>query len=830
MIRQHPLTLVRKKISIGACWGADEANGVDATQLVKEEDALRRRAGELADWLGRIERNRSNQRHKFLRRLRNLDLDTLKLKGWSCHDRAWNAACATFLEDLQAHRNRTQDYLHRLADVCRTRQAAAIELFRSTGPLGMSLNFVSPDLATAVKKLNAPSLVGKVSRKTTRGLGRVLLRSNTKSSPFAALNEVVVSANGDVIPQSVTAITPNPVHELCVFEALALSDALIDQVRFQVNSNYWNDGVVLHVVGQTIDATNRKVFRHRDRLCRVKLNGPILAVLRAEGEVLNVTYLQRRLGVGAREARSAMRVMVDLGLLSVGDHLTERLDGMAALLERMSRFELPEQGPVADTMDDLRAMHSLWLQMTDGYSAYLHNEYTAHFVRINERWGITGFDPRDALFLDQVSMADADTGLAEHQLDDLDALLPLAPAFDVNTLIQQELLWRVGGREQLANQDLADGNFFRLLTEVNLAYAGYWSNPFEHFESQCPQVNALQDVKRKLTELLRGRFTSDETVEIELFSEDVDYLCDLLPDEVSAHGYVYSVFGQPCPDGTLMINNFYPGHMSFMHRFTRHLELTEELRRRVRAFYHRKGEVPVEIYETMGFNANIYRTDHRERLLFDISRDRSDIDWFTDQIPLSSCRLVARGTGIGLDDGNELVRVPVLASSLIRVLYPGQVAFFAALFDNISFISGLAGVFLDGDGADGIVACPRIRFRSLVLERRQWLLRESATREFRIALGRWDAPLAVAAWLHAHRLPPRFYLRVRRTAFAGRVHNVAQEFQKPQFFDVDDLWLVQLAHSEVAGATEMLVSEELPHAYEPEFVTEVMTLVPDEGD
>lgn len=71
---------------------------------------------------------------------------------------------------------------------------------------------------------------------------------------------------------------------------------------------------------------------------------------------------------------------------------------------------------------------------------------------------------------------------------------------------------------------------------------------------------------------------------------------------------------------------------------------------------------------------------------------------------------------------------------------------------------------------------------------------------------------------------------MRRTAFAGRVHNVAQEFQKPQFFDVDDLWLVQLAHSEVADATEMLVSEELPHAYEPEFVTEVMTLVPDEGD
>ncbi|XCB29012.1 hypothetical protein RQN30_06910 [Arcanobacterium hippocoleae] len=406
------------------------------------------------------------------------------------------------------------------------------------------------------------------------------------------------------------------------------------------------------------------------------------------------------------DARDAMRTMVGLGLVNIEEHLTERLDGMSALLERMESYALPVEGPVAETIADLRTMHALWMRLVDRYSESDHQDYVTYFECINERLGILGFDTRDALFLDQVSATGSEDGLTKHQLDDLDTLLVLAPAFDVNTLIQQELIYRLGGYDQLEQQDLADGAFFRLLTEVNLAYAHYWSDPFEHFASQCPNVDALQRVKQEFIEIIRGRFTAGVTSEVEILSEDVNRLQGMLPDGVTAHGYVYSVFGQHCPDGKLVVNNFYPGHMSFMHRYTRHLDLGDEINNRLRAFYHRAGQVPIEIYETMGFNANIHRPCYEERLLFDASRDRSDGGRFIRQIPLGQCRLVPRGSGIGLKGYDGLTRVPILPSSLIRVLYPGQVAFFASLFDNISFINNLAGLFLSEEGNKDIVLSP----------------------------------------------------------------------------------------------------------------------------
>lgn len=821
MIRKHPLTILRRKVSEGARWGIVDFSGPDATQLAKSKEDLRLWATQLADWLGETEKIRDNQRQKFIRRLRELNLDAQTV--WVCSDETWNASYADFLKALNNHNDLAQTYLEGLAKKCEAHQREALEQFKSSGPLGISLNFVSPVLSQSLQRSDAIDLEGKKKRKIMRGLGRVLLRSNTKSSPFAMLNEVVVMAD-EVLPyQHVTAITPNTVHQLCVFEALALSDDLIDQVQFRINPNHWEEDKTIHVVAQAIDSTNRKVFRHRDRLFRTKINGPIKAVLCAEGSILNVAYLQRQLSLTDVDARRAIRTMVNLGLIRIEDHLTERLDGMAALLERMELFALPEEGQVSDTMADLRSMHTLWTEMTDSYSGDLHQNYTTYFERINKRLAIAGFDSRDALLLDQVSVAKNEIGLTKSQLNDLDDLLSIAPAFDINTLIQQELLYRLGGPDKLDQQDLREGAFFRLLTEVNLAFSRYWSDPFEHFPSQSPQVNSLQHVKQEFAHLLQKRFAAENLAEVEIFPEDINDLRGLLPEGIDSDGYVYSVFGQQCPDGNLVINNFYPGHMSFMHRYTRHLDLGEELNRRVSDFYHREGQAPIEIYETMGFNANVACSSYGERLLFETSRDQSETPRFERQIPLDYCRLAPRGTGIGLKDDSGVLRSPILASSLIRLLYPGQISFFAALFDNISFIVGLSGLFLRGNGDDGIVRSPRIRFRSIILERRRWLLRWSATADFRRALGSPDAPLAVASWLRSRSLPARFYFQVRRTDFSGSVHNIAQEFKKPQFFDVNDLWLVQLALSELVDALEVLISEELPYSYAPEFLTEIMS-------
>ncbi|XCB29013.1 hypothetical protein RQN30_06915 [Arcanobacterium hippocoleae] len=248
-------------------------------QLATAEEDLRRRASQLADWLGRTERIRDNKRKKFIRHLRQLNLEDWE--AWSCADGSWNASYKDFLQNLKDHHTFAENYIEEVTKKCATHQKAAIELFRSFGPLGISLNFVSPDLSRAVKRSNKFDLTGKKTRKMTRGLGRVLLRSNTKSSPFAMLNEVEVKVDGRLPVQLVTAITPNTVHQLCVFEALVLNDAIIDQVHFQLNSNYWDDGHTLHVVAQATDSVNRKVFRHRDRLFRATINAPIRAVLSA---------------------------------------------------------------------------------------------------------------------------------------------------------------------------------------------------------------------------------------------------------------------------------------------------------------------------------------------------------------------------------------------------------------------------------------------------------------------------------------------------------------------------------------------------------------------
>ena len=177
--------------------------------------------------------------------------------------------------------------------------------------------------------------------------------------------------------------------------------------------------------------------------------------------------------------------------------------------------------------------------------------------------------------------------------------------------------------------------------------------------------------------------------------------------------------------------------------------------------------------------------------------------------------------GFSIQDEEGRKYKPIVSTSLMRPLYPGKITFYSTLFSNINHFSDLACVYFTNIEEKKIYQSPRIVYKNLILERGRWLVpagmmpvihKESDTEVFEML---YD-------FLKEKELPLRFFFQVRKKEYnEDSVKMISMEFDKPQYFDLENMLLIKVLLNALKSAEWILISEVIPDKLsEPEYLTE----------
>lgn len=818
----HPFTIRRSKLDGAGLWERPTSTRLLTEAERRQRDrheALRRQANLLADDIGASVRQRDNRRHKLLQRLRRLDAQLINTEA-DLPDPVLMQRLSTIKEGLQALADRDhtarQEYLERDKAVLNRLR----NLYRANVGLRHSTAVVNPEITDRLNRwIEGEDLPRKTRSRLELTLTRIAMRATTKSSPLAYLNTVTILPTGKDRAFRVTGpqITLNQVILLEAYERILLHDDIIDQVTFRLSADHYTQDQEVHIFGLAADPSNRKVFRARDRIVTVRRTAEVDRVLSCGRSHLTTADAAEIVDIPASQGAQVVRRLVDIGLLRPSEYFTDDPSPLAGMLAALSRFRLPTSGPVHEAITVLQNLQDRLTRLNSGYGIAEHTAVVSDLITLSETLGTTTPQPRECLYIDNVAAPDT-----VHTVDDgtrasLTELLSLYPVFDINTYIQQELIHELETRG-IDRVPTSDPTLFGLVGSINLRFASFWSDPFGRFtDSSSPVVRTLDEAKdRFVTGLLHQ--PGDEQIRVS--HELVDTVRRIMPEGLGRTDASYTLFYQRTDCDTI-INRIYPGNLSFYQRFLRYTDIPERYRDELNAYYRPDIGDLAEIYETMGFNANSYRPILPTRLTFDLSTDLEKNNSYERVLEFYDLDLVVSDGRLYLSDNEGSLWRPVIASSLIRVMYPGRLAFFSSLFSTISFLTDLATPWLAREEGD-IVRSPRIRFDDLVLERRRVLIRGAALKDLQaLPSHTWDQARHITRLLERWDLPSTFYYQRRHRRYEASVSSLAQEFAKPEYFDIENPLLVRAFVNTIRRADAILLSEVLPDPAAPEFETEV---------
>ncbi|SFL62301.1 Lantibiotic dehydratase, C terminus [Gracilibacillus orientalis] len=694
--------------------------------------------------------------------------------------------------------------------------------FESNQDVTQSLYQVNKDILPRLQKyINGEIIKPKERRKLELVLMRIATRGVTKTSPLARFNKVSFNKNHVATDGESTAfysvnkpqITINNVFLHRIFEAFSL--ATLKYTPFIINENYYVENGDILVFTQQSD--NNKVYNTSDKITKIKASNIIVDILRKyDKQVISFEKLINEYQIPEEKIIKLLNNLFKTGLLKLKNYLSEHGEPIKVIINHIQSY----QGKIDDRWIAVAGLlkeieHNLYHVNVDRNSDIIDYIYQLAF-KISQ---LTGIKPvqEQLIYEDHVIESSKTNNIvSKENLESMEKLIKLFTIFDVNTRIQLELSETLLNEYGSTNINVSDRKLFQHIGNVNMKYSAYWRAPWKEIESQNDRVQTLNKLKNAFITLLTEQQLKGE--EIIIREEDLERLYEDIPDPLQSKESSYSFFYQKEQD-SIIINKIYPGYMSFYHRFVRYTDIMDHYKNEIKAFYN--DDRMIEINEGFGFNANVYTPFMDYRLKSSLTRDHEIDSYYKKVYELNDMVLSWKDPDFYLEDKHGRPFKPIISSSLIRILFPGIIAFYSALFSNISHISELSAIFLQDISKKDVIPIPAVRLGSIVLDRKKWLVKSETFPEHSND-DLIDSVIHLIEFIKKHQLPEKFFIQKRKSPYEENfVDNISMEFDKPQFIDLNNIILVKILFNFAKTSKWLLISEVLPFKVgSPEYMTE----------
>lgn len=643
-------------------------------------------------------------------------------------------------------------------------------------------------------------------RKIEMPLLKIATKATTKTSPLWFHNKVsAISPNLMDFEFKINKplITPNYVFFQRVFEKLIFWPHNLPLIEFELSKKMTESNGYIYVFRN--DSDNYKIHRAKDVLAKVPVNPFFEKVIKCKAHVITTEFISNTFEMNDETAQKLLKKMFELGLIN----LSTELDEGFYTIRNFQRFikSLPKHDYNSKLIIYLEELSNLLVVLNREFNVNTLEDIYKMYDVLCDYIGIEKIEKKIMLYGDYVdskpskSVDEAEVALS----DNITNLLEVFPIFDINQMIKYEFVDQMKNITGQTSLPMEHPLLMKILTDVNLQYASYWTQPWGDIESKAPKNLLIKKLKAEFIEWLFNR-QNDEVVEIEEIVTKLS--ADIKKNGLGSHGY-YTLFYQKESEQTI-INKTYPGYGSFYQRFLRYTDIAEKYGNEINDFYKKEQWRYAEILETLGFNANVtnqpyFKDRYRDResrgdfydRYFDKVFDETDAEIRFEDNELFVC----------YPDGQKLK--PVIASSLVRALYPGRLAFISSLFTNISFISDMAILFLNWNDAN-IKRTPRIVYKDIIIERSGVLIECSQFNELFDSEELKQYQL-IRRFIQLH-VGEQFYYHLRKNGI-GPISAIATEFSKPQYCDMNNVLHYKLLLNSIKGTVQILFREAIPKDY-----------------
>lgn len=692
--------------------------------------------------------------------------------------------------------------------------------FLSSQNVTQSLYQVNRNLIPRLQKyLSGGEIKAKEQRKLELVLMRIATRGVTKTSPLSKFNSVsFVKSNVGYEDKPLSyrtdrkQITINNVFLHRIYEFFSL--ATIKDTPFIINDNYYFENGEILVFTQ--QSNHNKVYNTNDKITKLKANKIIVDILSEYNkQVVSYDKLINRYQLPESKIKSLLINLFNTGILKFKNYLSDNGSPLRRLINHIEGYQGEKETSWIAISALLREIESELDDINvDGMRNRIDHIYRLSF-KISQLIGMEPFKEQLIYEDNVIQPYNKKSVISKKDLKGIENILKLFTIFDVNTKIQLELSDLLLEKYGSTKVKVSDPTLFQHVGNINMKYSGYWTAPWEEIKSDNDKIKKLNELRNSFITLLTKQQSKSEIV---IHYEEIEKLYKEIPESIQQKEASYSFFYQKEQD-SIIINKIYPGFMSFYHRFIRYTDLINRYKEEMKQFYNEHGLI--EINESFGFNANVYDSFINYRLKFALTRDH-EIDYLYKGVyELNDMVLVWANPDFYLEDGEGKRFKPIISSSLIRVLYPGLIAFYSALFSNISHVSEISSVFLQDIGEYDVIAIPAIKIENITLERRKWLVKTDIFPEHSHD-DLLNSMINLVDIVTKYNLPEKFYVQKRKLPYEEEcIKSISVEFDKPQFIDLNNIILVKVLFNFVKTSKWLLISEVLPIKTDaPEYLTE----------
>lgn len=788
-------------------------------ELRISEESLKSSANEIYSQISDRIRTRNSQRRKVLDNLKKLNL-TYDYTSYVTEFDEINDMLLQFNVFCQEHLKLKEKFLLLIENDYSNSRELLREAVRNCSDIYYSISAVNPKIYEKMRwYLNEDIKDNTETRKLELVLSRIVSHAFTKTSPMGWLNKVSVRGNVESVKYELknNNISLNFVLLFMLYDKLILRDDYIQKIIFKLNPNFYLVNGEINIFGQRDNAQNHKLFKSRD--CNVKVkNNPFFSAIinKKEKEVWNFNDVKNELQFDDEQTEKFVKKLVEIGLFRIDSYFSDEGDVLRNFIEKLNKIKNTDDVLIGEIIDLFEEIRSLMKDINENYSLELEKKIIELEKIACIKVGLEEqFNDREFIYKDNVIVKNEIHSISNEIQKSISKLIRLFPIFDVNTRIQQEVKMQLERRYGRTNVAISDPYIFQIVANANMKYSNFWVYPWETIDSESLVIKKLNELKASFVEKLLVVDSDDVVYLDEAF---LDSLIEQIPEELKDKKAAYSVFYE-VEDKDIVISKIYPGYMSFYNRFLRYTDIIENYRDAINEFYKEDGVEMAEIYETFGFNANSYHPIFDNRIVFDMTRNHEVDKKYKNVFNIYDTELTyQKGEFYLCKEGKKYK--PVVSTSLMRVLYPGIITFYSCLFSNISHASDVSAVFLKNLKTDRVNVSPRISLMNVVLERKHWLFKSQL-----LDLKNSDNVYIfeqVLKFLYENKMPTKFYYQGRKKEYKEQfVRSISVEFDKPQYFDIENIVLLKVFVNTVNISEWVIVTEALPVAFDAdEYMTE----------
>ena len=758
------------------------------------------------------------RKKKLIKKLRNLDLNFDYVS--TSINKDINSRLKKFqdqLDNIKEDRTRLLNQIE--CDNIRTRQSLK-KLYLHNKSIYNSIQIINPNIYSKLDKYLKLPEESKSTRKLELVLARTASHALTKTSPIGFLNKTHIKSNRNIrISSKITnTILPNNVFLLYLYEFFLQQDCILPKIQLRKNRNFYvkDNNIYLFVLKDNL--INKKTFKTKDSYIKVKSNSMLLHIINSIKEMWNLMDIERTFKLNKEEALNFEKELLKYGFLMIDDYFCDDLNSIGNLLQKMDQYKATWNSTISNIVSELEKLKLQFSRINRAYSLELHRKIISTFNRISAIANLPSFDKNSLLYIDNVTCDKEPFNGIQKYKNVFENIVKLYPIFDINTRIQEELLFELKKKNKKIDYPIETPWLFNMVGNLNLKFQSYWTNPNQLFKCKSNVNQKLEILKLRFFDYIFN-YDLDETQTIQITPEFLKNLYSEIPYHLKNKSASYTFFYQ-LEDKNIVVNKIYPGYQSFYNRFLRYTDIPKKQKRELDNYYKILSTELVDINETVGFNANAFVPILDGRLIFDITRDKALNKKYKKIYNFHDLFLVEKNGEFFLKAKTGKVIKPVIGTSLIRILYPGKIAFYSSLFSNISLISDLACLFFKDIKNKKIIKAPRIVYENMILSRKMMLVDTNIFKKNFSKQNELEMFTYISEILTKNKIPTKFFYQSKKRR-SETITSISQEFSKPQYFDLENAMLVKVFINSLRTNSYVLISELYPENIKSsEYITE----------